>query len=172
MHAELLHHREVRGDVGMAGVAAGGIACQPLGHGGDRIERLGGERACRRGAQVRRTEADTEGLGARLVTQEAQYGEQLRRVALGNPDRARRLIAQESAALAPVVVDLEVSGALGAHLEHVPLPERLELGGVGARRAAQRRVILRDDRQRRGERQPHQCRSFGGSMPSRFEPMN
>ena len=85
----------------------------------------------------------------------------------------------EPAALAPVVVDLEVVQALAAHLHHLALPQHRLLAGRAARFRAQRDLI-RDDHGGRGlrgagradgatkdERQACECGAQHGYFSSR-----
>src|SRR6185312_4352816 len=103
------------------------------------------------------------------------------------PQRPQRLAAHVAAALAPVVVDLEIAGAPTAQLHHVALPERRQLGGRGARRRTQRGVILHHDGERGGGQHhwprsaallpgraagPGAVRALIRFEPMRFEPMN
>ncbi len=69
--------------------------------------------------------------------------------------RADRLALQVAAPLAAIVVDLQVSGALAADLEHIALPERRKFGGAGFRGGADRGVVLDNNGERRGEGQDH-----------------
>src|SRR5262249_56068169 len=70
-------------------------------------------------------------------------------------DRTDRFGLQVSAALATIVVDLEVARALVPDLEHLPLPERRQLGRARSWRGTQRRAVLHYDRERRGEGEQH-----------------
>jgi len=168
--AELLDHLELRGDTSANDGACGGLIGEPLCHAGNRIQRLGGERLRRDGPQIRGTVADSERLKSGALPQKSHHGEELRRSGLGQKHGTCRISAQVPALLAAVVVDLQVPGALAAHLEHVPLPQGGQLDRIGPRCGTQRSVILDDDGERRGQSQYHGARSAG--EPMRFEPMN
>ena len=142
---------EVRGP---HAVSRNGIG-EPLGHAGDRIERLGGECAGRRRLEVCGAVADPERLGASGIAQEAQHRQEGRRIGLAETDRTDRFGFHVAAALTAIVVALEVAGALVPDLEHLALPERRQLGRARTWGGTQRRAVLYYDRERRSKAEQH-----------------
>src|SRR5205807_350692 len=185
-NAELRDHLEVCGHVGTPRASARRLVGQPLGHPGDRSEGLGGESRCGHGLEIRGAVADPERLKSAALAQEAQHRQQRRRIRLGESHPPDPLAPQVSAPLTPIVVDLEVSRVLATDLEHIPLPERRQLGSARPRRRAECGVVLDHDGESRREGGDHYglpaaaaalagapaTRLAGPCVPIRFDPMN
>ena len=152
---------ELRGKRGVGRLGAHGAGGraprQPLGERAERVQRFHAfvavEDVCRRRLEVGCHEADAQRFGAGHGAQEAHDREELGRFRGGERRAPHLACADESAALAPVVVDLQVVHPLAAHFDELALPQqRLLLRGL-ARRRAQRRLVLQDDRIARPPRQ-------------------
>src|SRR5439155_19116857 len=114
---------EVRGERCFGGlvrrVAGRDTLREPVGEGAERIERLDAGRAAQRfdgcGLEVGRGQADAERLAARRLARERDQRQQRGRIRRAEAAATDLAGADEAAALADGVPDLEVVQALAAH---------------------------------------------------------